>query len=111
MQEKGQDWEEKRAAISCQYLPEKGKNGEEVRGCYELALDARKINKWGYGSGPSCRICIFLYQSVHWGFGVGGLGFWGFGDGRKVKGGLGSWWSRVKRSRMDRTSLKGWEIP
>ncbi len=33
---------------------------------------------------PSCRICIFLYQSVHWGFGVWGLGFWGFGDGREV---------------------------
>jgi len=33
-----------------------------------------------------------MYQSVHWGFGVGGLGFWGFGDGREVNlvvGGLG----------------------
>ena len=43
-------------------------------------------------STPSCKICIFLYQPVHWGFEVGGLGFWGFGDGGKVDlvfGGLG----------------------
>ena len=33
---------------------------------------------------PSCKIWLFLYQLVHWGFGVGDLGFWGFGVGREV---------------------------
>ena len=41
---------------------------------------------------PTCKIWLFLYQSVHWGFGVGDLGFWRFGVGREVDlvvGGLG----------------------
>ncbi len=35
-----------------------------------------------------------------WGFGILGISGW-------ERGGLGSWWPRVKRSRMNRTSSKG----
>ncbi len=42
---------------------------------------------------PSCRICIFLYHLVHWGFGVGDFGLWGLGvSGQwvdRLTGGLG----------------------
>ena len=41
---------------------------------------------------PSCKTWLFLYQIVHWGFGVGDLEFWGFRVGREVDlvvGGLG----------------------
>ena len=33
---------------------------------------------------PTCRIWVFWHLSVHWGFGVGDLGFWGFGDFGRV---------------------------
>jgi hypothetical protein len=39
-----------------------------------------------------------------WGLGILGISGW-------ERGGLSSWWSRVKRSRTDRTSSKGWKIP
>ncbi len=51
------------------------------------------VPRYRYGPvTPYCIKWVFLYQLVHWGNGVGNLGFWGNGVGRVVAWGhLSSW--------------------
>jgi hypothetical protein len=57
-----------------------------------VAASAVEVNDVVVVGKPTCRKWVFWVLSVHWGNGVGDLGFWGNGVGRVVAWGhLSSW--------------------